>query len=575
MAQQQNVTISAPGAQGLNSEDSPLEQNPGFCAEATNAVVDRLGRLGSRDAFSSFAPAPSLTYTVHGSAVSAVTALHRIGNGDIGGVNTTLVTASVIQKDASGIQVQADYFICSLSGATLTELTLPSVSVPAALADAKIVSFNDRLYVFSEGNEAMEFDGTSLSLLFTGVADTDYIAPQDDTGVIASSINGDVACAAYGRLWVSGVGGDYNTVHYSDLLVATQWYDGRASPADSQNTGGFIAVDEFWPSGSDRVVAIVAHNNALFIMGRQSILVYNNAASGDPAAADGLFLADTVTNIGCVSRDAVANIGSDVLFLDDSGVRSLGRTIQEKSAPLGNLTANIQREITEDIRQVSDKSTLALSYWPEDNLTVAIFPETDSAFVLNMRAPSLSGGYKVTRWTKCVWERALYIESGGTARVLLTSSVTNSISSIAVPVIVGDALLEYSDGANHDGEPFEFAYESQPLTFGQPANLKLIKQIDYTVVSAQSDTTAVAEWAYRGGRDYSKNLTIPAAVPALYGVAEYGTALYGPGLATTRRYRVNAKGSGETVSIGFRADVNGNACSLQEINVQTLLGRTL
>ena len=559
MAQQQNFTISAPGAQGLNSEDSPLQQDPGFCAEATNAVVDRLGRLGARDAFASYAPAPSLTYTPNGSAVSAVTALHRIGNGDIGGVNRTLVTASVVQKDAGGTQVQADYFICSLSGTTLTELTLPSVSTPAALTDAKIVSFNDRLYVFSAGNEAMEFDGTSLSLLFTGVADTDYIAPQDDTGVIASAIDGDVACAAYGRLWVSGVGGDYNTIHYSDLLIADQWYDGRASPADAQNTGGLINVDEFWPSGADRVVSIVAHNNALFVMGRQSILVYNNAASGDPAAADGIFLADTVTNIGCVSRDAVANIGSDVLFLDDSGVRSLGRTIQEKSAPLGNLTANIQREITEDIRQVVDKSTLALSYWPEDNLTVVSFPETDSAFALSMRAPSLSGGYKVTRWTKCVWERALYIESGGTPRVLLTA----------------DALLEYAEGANHDGEAFEFAYESQPLTFGQPANLKLIKQIDYTVITASSDTAAVAEWAYRGGRDYTKNLTLPAATPALYGMAEYGTALYGPGLETTGRYRVNARGSGESVSIGFRAEINGNACSLQEINVQTLLGRTL
>jgi hypothetical protein len=408
------------------------------------------------------------------------------------------------------------------------------------------------------------YDGSTITNLFTGVEDTDYIKPQDQHTVFADAINGDIAAAAYGRLWVSGVDGDYETIYYSDLLIATQWYDGRSSAVDPQNTGGILNVNEYWPSGTDRIVGIVAHNGALFVMGRQSILVYNNAATGDPAAADGIVLADTISGIGCVNRDAIANIGSDVLFVDDSGVRSLGRTIQEKSAPLGDLTSNVRRDITDIIALTADKTTISLSYWPDENLTVVNFSNDLQAFAIEMRAPSVTGGNKVTRWTGTNWERALYYETAGEARVLLTSAVS------------GYGLFLYEDGLNYNDEPFEFKYESNSFTFGQPANSKFVKQIDFTVVSTLSNAQAYAGWGYSGRLDYTKALTITAQAPALYNVAYYNqTDEYGPGLTTIKRYRVNAKGSGESVIIGFRSEINGNTLSLQEINVQTLIGRII
>ena len=90
------------------------------------------------------------------------------------------------------------------------------------------------------------YDGSTITPLFSGTEDTDYIKPQDQHTVFANAINGDVAAAAYGRLWVTGVDGDYETIYYSDLLLATQWYDGRSSAADPQNTGGIIQINEYW-----------------------------------------------------------------------------------------------------------------------------------------------------------------------------------------------------------------------------------------------------------------------------------------------------------------------------------------
>ena len=567
--QQQNITVSAPGFQGLNTEDSPLQQDPGFAVVADNAVVDKFGRIGSRKPWTEFTTAINVTYSAAAGVADTQIKTHRIGTGSISGTIYVLATVGVYQYNSAGALLQDDYFICKLTtsaGPTyeLDEISFPTLAYDSKLADAQILGFNEKMYVFSEGNECLVYDGSTITNLFTGVEDTDYIKPQDQHTVFADAINGDIAAAAYGRLWVSGVGGDYETIYYSDLLIATQWYDGRSSAADPQNTGGVLNVNEYWPNGTDRVVGIIAHNNALFIMGRQSILVYNNAATGDPAAEGGIYLADTIENIGCVNRDAIANIGSDVLFVDDSGVRSLGRTIQEKSAPIGDLTSNVRRDIADIISLTADKTTISLSYWPDENLTVVNFSNDLQAFAIEMRAPSVTGGNKVTRWTGTNWERALYYETAGEARVLLTSAVS------------GYGLFLYEDGLNYNDEPFEFKYESNSFTFGQPANFKFLKQIDFTVVSTLSDTQAYAGWGYTGRLEYTKALTITAQAPALYNVAYFNQDdEYGPGLTTIKRYRVNAKGSGESVIIGFRSEINGNTLSLQEINIQTLIGRLL
>lgn len=579
MAQQQsNITLQAPGYQGINTEDSPLNQPPEFCSVASNAVVDRFGRVGSRKAFAELTTANNVTYSAAVGAVRTEEIVNRLGQGVVNGTRTVLCSLSVFQYDSNDSLLQEDYFICELNEPSaevyeLDEITLPALTDDSKLQDCQFISFNDAIYIFSAGNECMKYDGTSLSLLFTGVADTDYIAPQDDTGVIASAIDGDIATAAYGRLWVSGVNGDYETIYWSDLLIAEQWYDGRATPADTQNTAGFIDVAQYWPSGTDRIVSIKAHNNFLYVFGRQSILIYTGLA-GDPADVTGITLQDTVPGIGCVSRDAVVNIGSDVLFCDDTGVRSMGRTIQEKSVPIGDLTLNVRKELNRMIATTPDKTSISMSYWPDESITVLTFTDSNLAYVMDMSAPSQTGGLKITKWTNCVHNRALYFEDDDTVLILLAANQDSK------------GLLQYDGYIQYDNEPYLFQYASNQFTFDQPTNAKFVKQIDYTVVATQINAPAFGSWGYDGTLDYSRALTITAQTPALFGVAQFTdptdgvadeavAAEYGPGLATTGRYKVNGKGRGENVSIGFRCEINGNSCSLQEINIQTLLGRIL
>ena len=558
--QQQNITISAPGFQGLNTEDSPLQQDPGFALVADNCVIDKFGRIGAREAFDEYTVTDAVPYSTNVGMDTETKWVYQLGGGVIGTTRYDLGIVGHLQYNASGVLIQEDYYIVTFDDDAMGSISYPAVASPGNLRYADIVYFNEAIYIFSKGNIALKFDGTTITDLFAGTVDVDFIRPIDDTGIIANNIDGDVACSAYGRLWVSGVNGDYNTIYYSDLLIADQWYDGRATPVDTQNTAGIIDVAAYWPTGGDRIVAIEAHNNFLIIFGRQSILLYSSGNNfADPADVNGLVLQDAISSMGAVNRDAVASIGSDLLFVDDSGVRSLGRTIQEKSVPLGDLTSNVKRDITDLIKD-EPNDAISLFYMPNKNLVICNFADTEQAYAIEMRAPSPTGGQKITRWTNCTFRRGLYVEFEDMTYTLLAGKDSGG-------------ALQYNNYLEWTGQPYKMTYASNAFSFGDAVRQKFVKQVDFSLVSTFINTDAVVRWGYGGQLEYTANKIITAQQPALYGVAQFNVGEFGEGLENFKRYRTNTKGSGALVRVGLDADIAGNSLSIQEINIQTLIGR--
>ena len=556
----QTLLVRAPSFEGLNTEDSPLGQTLTFALSADNAVIDRLGRLGSRLAFAADTQTINVQYTTDPTTVRTEKNVTQIGGGDLNGKFIILCVVQVTQYDSSNNVVDTDYFVCRRDGDTLTELPLPpGIPGQVQVGQADIVYFNDNLYVFSAGNPALIYDDANNAMKAMS-AESNWLPPQVDSGNLADEIDGDIALSAYGRLWVTGVGADYNKIYYSDLLIANQWYDGKAEPTDSQNTGGIIDVSEFWPNGGDRIVSLAAHNNFLIVFGRESILIYANAASGDPAAEGGIFLQDSMMNLGSVGRDAIVNTGSDVLFVDDSGLRSLSRTIQEKSVPIGDVSRNVRGDIRRVIGE-ADQTRIALSYWPSESVIVCLFPDTAQAFVASANAPSSTGGLKMTKWNRCFFNKMFYYENQGTTAVYLGGNTDQN------------GLLKYEGYTEWNGQAFTFKYSSMPLDFGEPAKDKFMKSIDYTIFSLLEETSATARWGYDGNLSRKKAIDIDALIPAYYNEATFGDTTFGASGSTIRRYRVNTRGSGSMARIGLDIKILGNEVSVQEINVQTLLGR--
>ena len=294
--QRQNIYIGAPGFKGLNTQDSPVTQDPAFASIAENAVIDKYGRIAARKGLKKLTDSA----TPLGSSVGIEAIFEYIDeSGD------KVVFSAGNNKLFTGTT-------------TLTDVT-PSGYTPTA-NNWKIVNFNNHAYFFQRGHEPLIYTDESGSGVLDNISDHSHAtgtAPQ-----------GNEACAAFGRLWVADVTGNKHTLFFSDSLNGHAWTGGSS---------GSLDLTTVFPEGFDEIVAVREFNNFLVIFCKRSILIYSGAAS--PSS---MTLSDVITGIGCIARDSVQAIGTDLIFLSDSGLRSLGRTIQEKSNPIGNVSKNVR-----------------------------------------------------------------------------------------------------------------------------------------------------------------------------------------------------------------------------------------
>jgi hypothetical protein len=505
----QSINLVAPAFKGINTEDSPIAQDPSFAEIADNAVIDKRGRIAARKGH------VVLTET-NGTTVRAIkeykdslgnTEILSVGNNNILKGTTTLTSAT-----------PASYTITS--------------------DNWKIVNFNDNLYFFQRSYEPLVYN--EIPVVNGGLGGI-VTKMSDVTGasLVADIPQGNEVIAAYGRLWTADFGTDKSTVYWSDLLIGQNWTGG---------TSGSIDISKVWPDGYDEVVALAAHNGFLIIFGQHSIVVYQGAEA--PAT---MSLADTIAGVGCVDRDTVQHTGTDVIFLSHTGLRSFGRTVQEKSMPISTLSRTITKDII-DLLQ-NENSFYRSVYSPENNFYLLTFVGQQTTYCFDLRGALENGSFRATQWPGSKFTCYETLEDGS-----LYVGTENGIGTYS----------GYSD----NGNPYRFRYYSPSLTFGDISKLKILKKIKPTLVGANSSTVFM-KFAYDFDTTYrTTEFTVGNQTPAYFNVDEFNVAEFTGGELTTQR-SLNAVGSGATVVIGLEADISGFALSLQEINVQALIGKTV
>ena len=500
----QSINLVAPAFKGVNTEDSPLAQDPSYADVADNAVIDKRGRIAARKGIDVVTTDKTELGTDY---------VHKIHYFYDDAGNEVVFTAGN-NKIMTGTT-------------TLTDVTPGSYTITAN--NWKIVNFNDKAYFFQRGYDPLVYDNATGLRTFTVANGT----------ATAATLKCHEALAAYGRLWIVDNATDTQTIYWSDLLTGTDFTGGSS---------GSIDVSKAWPDGYDEVRALAAHNNTLIIFGKHSILVYGGASS--PAS---MALVDTVAGVGCICRNSVQHIGTDVLFMSPSGLRSLGRTIQEKSLPLSDLSLNVKTEI---ISLISNRTLPTASvYSPENSFYIIVFPDQLTAYCFDLKGRLENGAYRVTRWTS-IPHKSFEVKTDGT-------------------VYIGtvDGLGTYS-GYLDNTTAYRFRYYSPGLTFGDPAKTKLLKKLRPTLVGA-TGATVFMKWSYDLATDFKTyEFTVGNQVPAYYGVDEFAIGEFTGGELTTRN-SVQATGNGSIITIGLEADIDGSALSLQEINVLALMGKTV
>lgn len=494
----QPITIQAPAFYGLNTQDSPTGLTEQFALQADNCVIDRFGRIGARKGYQYLNTSPE-----------SIVSLHEHINAD--------GTSEVISSTESELYV---------GDTTLTSIKPAAYTVTDGLFE--YAELNDITYIFREGTTPLYYDGTTCDLV-------------ENNGFYSGTVpQGQVAIAGFGRLWVS-----YNNIIYwSDLLTGMAWDTGSS---------GSLNVDKVWSSGSDNVTGLAVHNNLLFIFGKRQILIYQGAS--DPAT---MSLYDTIDGIGCLEHKTIRATGNDLVFLSETGVRSINRTIQEKSAPIGDLSKNVRNELGSYLTAGYAYDSL---YSPDEAFYLLNIKGAGVVYVFDMRTVLEDGSSRVTKWNSI------------NPLSLLYSTVNNDIllgKSTGFAKYTGH--LDDVSVAGGDGNKYQMAYFSNFLDFGAPSNLKMLKTLKITFIGG-SDTKVTLNYGYDYSFSYKKRaFVLPLQNIAEYGVAEYGIGEYNQGILVNRP-SVNASASGSVVQLGVEVDIEGSPISVQRITAQSVLGR--
>lgn len=410
---------------------------------------------------------------------------------------------------------------------TLTDVTPAAYSI--LNNNWKMVNFNDRMYFFQRGYEPLVYDNTNGLVKMSSHPSAVGLPPQPHEGI-----------AAYGRMWCADFTGDKQTVYWSDLLNGAAWSGG---------TSGSINISKVWPDGHDEIVALAAHNGLLIIFGRNSSVIYQGAES--PAT---MSVIDTLGGLGCIERDSVQHTGSDLLFLSHVGLQSFSRTIQEKSMPLRDISRNVRNDFMSLVQ--GNTAGVKSIYSPENAFYLITLPTEDVTFCFDMRGALEDGSHRVTRWTASPFN-CFARKSDGT---LLAGNI--------------NGVGRYS-GYLDDSSTYQLRYYSNPLTFGDSSRIKMLKKIIPTVI-AGSATLVQVKWGYDFSQSYSTGFVqLPSIVPAEYNIGEYGIAEYSSTNEEILKKAINTTGNGTVVTVGVEVDVNGQPFSLQEFNIQALLGRMI
>lgn len=505
-------SISAPGFMGLNLQESPVDLPANWALEANNCVIDKSGRVAARKGWS-----------------RAHTA-----NTDLSTSNITCIGELVETSGTATTVAAGGAYLFKLGGTTLTTLTYGGGGV------APTISASNWQFCFLNGVAMFWQEGYDPLIYDPAISLTTFRRLNEKAGAAGTVYQCNTAISAYGRVWAAATTTDKCTVVWSDLLTPHIWTGG---------TSGSLDLRQIWPDGGDEVVALAAHNSYLFIFGRHQILIYEGAD-----VPSTMTLKDSIVGIGCISRDSVQNIGEDVWFLSDTGVRSLLRTIQEKSAPIRQVSKNVHDDLMESIG-VETLANVKSGFSAVNSLYLLTMPTVNITYCFDTRQPLQDGSARATKWTRT--PSTAFYETKGRRFFLGKAGYIGEYS-------------EYLD----DAATYRMTYYTTWIDFGNPIMKSILKKIRLTCIGGNAQSIAI-KWAYDFMLSYFSETVVTQTNSdvAEFNVSEYNTSAEYYGSADITVVQANGRSQGQVIQFGFETDLVGSAFSVQKIDLLCKNGR--
>jgi len=456
----ESVSLLAPGFMGLNTQDSQVSMSSGFATRADNVVINKGGRLTSRDghkllnAFNAELGEENYIESIwrHDEADGRRFYLANGNNKMFLGKETVALRGSFnniedITPEGAGINANRWQM-----------QTLPEGSG----SDANIYTIATQ-----KSNPALVFDVDALGEGKWRRLDAVGTKPQGVT-----NFDPDCCLSAYGRIWTANITENPFTIFYSDLLEPTNFSTENAGILDISSVVG----------NNDTIVGLAQHNNFLIIFCESNIVVYRGAE--DP---DSMVLEDVITGVGCISRDSIKATGTDLIFMSNSGVRSLTRTIQEKSMPMRELTLNIKDEVTTGLLYETAPENIRAGYSEDGAFYIVTLPLNRKMIYIDLRMPLENGSARCSTWS---------LTNGD-----LFSCFFDDLDGYNLIMGVKGGVAKY-EGTTDRGDSYDIDYRSTPSDLGGAGQImdKIAKNAVLTIEGARQQ-----DFVMSYGYDYNRN----------------------------------------------------------------------
>jgi len=601
----QAATIAAPALRGLNTQDSVVNLEDGFALQADNCIIDKFGRLGSRKGWKMRTTATDIlsgtvsvtgteainqtTINVTTAAGSGVTVVAgdkvtfagddnqyviastaTIGAGTTGDI--VLASPGLLKAHAAGdlvasaLNILGMHHFIDFTGAktviswsattfyrgvgTMAPLAVLNTTNDETISDGNwmAATLNDLCYFFQEGYLPLVYDPTGAGGAGTLTTLMDFVGVT--TGNPSNLPSAGFVMSAFGRIWAVGTTTNKTKIHFSDVNNGLKWNGG---------TSGSLDIASVFPKGTDVITGLATQNGALVILCKNSIVIYDDQTGGfnGTISVAALTLTDIIYGVGCMAVKTIVNTGEDVLFLDSTGVRSLGRTIQEKSRPMRDVSKNVRDDLILSIANTLDRSEITAIYSPLDAFYLLAFPTLAAGYCFDTKGMLEDGSFRATTWSKIPHSSYSFDPITDVIRIAQVAGIAE--------------YMNYTD----DGASYDMKYYTTHFDMGNANAEKILKNMSVTIMGAMGQV-----FVLKVGTDYSTiynsypyTLTVGGAVSE-YGTSKYGVAKYAGGVAI-ENIRAAIGGSARIIQAGMETTINGSLISLQKLDILTKLGRMI
>tara|TARA_R110000822_G_scaffold16229_7_gene55370 strand:- start:2920 stop:4458 length:1539 start_codon:yes stop_codon:yes gene_type:complete len=305
------------------------------------------------------------------------------------------------------------------------------------------------------------------------------------------------------------------------------------------------------------IVAIKSFRDALYIFGSNNIrkLVGNNVAD---------FVVEEVTDdLGCMATDSIIEIGGDLIFLSQDGLRPISGTDKIGDVNLETISKDIQSIFTDVVFDVDLEKLDA----------VVIRQKTQFRFFLGAAdGQGIIGGFRQT-------PNGLQFEYGQMLGIYTTCATSGYIGQYEF-VIHGDTngkVHRQEQGNNFDGENIFSVFQSPFFHMQDPEQRKIFYTIS-TYLRSEGDNEIIMSTLY----DYEDvdtlsptNFTLTTkGAASYYNEALYNsTAIFDGNPAPVQR--TNVSGSGKSASIKYVTNDSNASHSIQGIVISFGVGDRL